>query len=120
MLGLLVRVSGPAPGQVSANPDRQLETQVDTYLRPYLDLGGFNGSILIAKGGRTLLSKGYGMANYELRVQNASQTKFHLGSVSKTFTAAAIMMLQEQAKLNVRDPLTKFIPDYPNGDRITI
>ena len=120
MLGLLVRVSGPAPGQVSANPDRQLETQVDTYLRPYLDLGGFNGSVLIAKGGRVLLSKGYGMANYELNVINTPQTKFHLGSVSKTFTAAAIMLLLEQGKLSVRDPLTKYIPDYPNGEKITI
>ena len=114
MLGLLVRVSGPAPGQVSANPDRQLEAQVDAYLRPYLDLGGFNGSVLIAKGGRVLLSKGYGMANYELNVINTPQTKFHLGSVSKTFTAAAIMLLLEQGKLSVRDPLTKYIPDYPN------
>src|SRR2546422_10573342 len=120
MVGLLVRVNGPAPGQVSANPDRQLEAQVDAYLRPYLDLGGFNGSVLIAKGGRVLLSKGYGMANYELNVINTPQTKFHLGSVSKTFTAAAIMLLQEQGKLSVRDPLTKYIPDYPNGEKITI
>src|SRR5213078_3147724 len=120
MLGLLVTVSGPAPGQVSANPDRQLEAQVDAYLRPYLDLGGFNGSVLIAKGGRVLLSKGYGMANYELNVINTPQTKFHLGSVSKTFTAAAIMLLLEQGKLSVRDPLTRYIPDYPNGEKITI
>src|SRR2546428_6387237 len=120
MLGLLVRVSGPVPGQVSANPDRQLEAQVDAYTRPYLDLGGFNGSVLIAKGGRVLLSKGYGMANYELNVINTPQTKFHLGSVSKTFTAAAIMILQERGKLNVHDPLGKYIADYPNGDRITL
>src|SRR5256885_2686883 len=60
------------------------------------------------------------MANYELSVLNTPQTKFHLGSVSKTFTAAAIMILQERGKLNVHDKLTKFIPDYPNGDRITL
>ena len=67
-----------------------------------------------------LLSKGYGMANFELNVPNTPQTKFHLGSVSKTFTAAAIMILQERGKLNVHDPLSKYIPDYPNGDRITL
>lgn len=100
--------------------DRKLEAQVDTYVKPYLDLAGFSGSILIARRGEVLLSKGYGMANYELSAPNTPQTKFHLASVSKTFTAAAIMILQEQGKLNVRDPLTKFIPDYPNGERITI
>jgi CubicO group peptidase (beta-lactamase class C family) len=100
--------------------EKTIESEVDAYLKPYLDLGGFSGSILIAKGGRVLLSKGYGMANYELNVPCTPQTKFHLGSVSKTFTAAAIMILQERGKLNVQDPLSKFIPDYPNGDRITL
>jgi CubicO group peptidase (beta-lactamase class C family) len=60
------------------------------------------------------------MANYELGVPNTQQTKFHIASVSKTFTAAAIMMLQERGLLNVNDPLKKFIPDYPNGDKITL
>ena len=103
-----------------AGAGRTLEAQVDEYVKPYLDLAGFSGSILIAKGGKVLLSKGYGMANYELSVPNSARTKFHLASVSKTFTAAAIMILQERGKLNVRDPLTKFIPDYPNGERITL
>src|SRR5216684_8042502 len=77
--------------QIRAGNDRSLEAKVDAYLKPYLDLGGFSGSILIAKGGKVLLIKGYGMANYELSVPNTPQTKFHLASVSKTFTAAAIM-----------------------------
>jgi CubicO group peptidase (beta-lactamase class C family) len=97
-----------------------IEQRVDAYIKPYLDLGGFSGSILIAKRGQVSLAKGYGMANYELNVPNKTNTKFHLGSVSKTFTAAAIMILQEHGKLSVRDPLLKFIPDYPNGDRILI
>ena len=106
--------------QQRVQADRTLEQQVDAYVKPYLDLAGFSGSILIAKGGKVLLSKGYGMANYELSVPNTPATKFHLASVSKTFTAAAIMILQERGKLSVRDPLTKFIPDYPNGERITL
>jgi CubicO group peptidase (beta-lactamase class C family) len=98
----------------------KIDAQVDAYVKPYLDLGGFNGCILIAKGGPVLLSRCYGMANYELSVPNTPRTKFHLASVSKTFTAAAIMILQEHGLLNVRDPLAKFIPDYPNGDRISL
>jgi CubicO group peptidase (beta-lactamase class C family) len=112
--------SSSSPAQSRAHGDRRLEAQVAAYLKPYLDLGGFNGSILVAKGGRLLLNQGYGMANYELNVPNTPQTKFHLGSVSKTFTAAAIMLLQEQGRLNTHDPLTKYIADYPNGERITI
>jgi CubicO group peptidase (beta-lactamase class C family) len=100
--------------------DTGIESEVDAYLKPYLDLSGFNGSILVAKKGRIVVSKGYGMANYELSVPNTPKTKFHLASVSKTFTAAAIMILQERGKLNVSDPLSKYIPDYPNGDRITL
>src|SRR5262252_3939464 len=116
---LVIVLSLTSTGQTSTN-DRTIELQLDLYLKPYLDLGGFSGSILIARGGRVLLSKGYGLANYELNVPNTPQTKFHLGSVSKTFTAAAIMILQERGKLNVQDPLSKFIPDYPNVDRIKL
>ncbi len=111
---------GQAGLQTSARNIRELNAQVDAYVKPYLDIGGFNGTILIAKGGKVLLSKGYGMANYELGVPNTPQTKFHIASVSKTFTATAIMLLQERGLLSVNDPLTKFIPDYPNGNKITV
>ena len=83
-------------------------------------MGGFSGVILIAKGEKVLLSKGYGMANYELGVPNTRQTKFHIASVSKPFTAAAVLLLQERGLLSVSDPLTKYIADYPNGDKITV
>jgi len=111
---------GQTVSQVSVTSKKGLDAKVNAYVKPYLDIGGFNGSVLIAKKGKVLLSKGYGMANYEVNIPNTPQTKFHLASVSKPFTAAAIMMLQERGLLNVRDPLTKFIPDYPNGDKITV
>jgi CubicO group peptidase (beta-lactamase class C family) len=94
--------------------------KVDAYIQPYIDVGGFSGAVLVAKGGKILISKGYGMANYELSVPNTPHTKFHLASVSKTFTAGAIMILQQRGQLNVNDPLSKFIPDYPNGEKIMI
>ncbi len=111
---------GQTGSQVSAKNNKGLENQADAYVKPYLNIGGFNGTVLIAKNGKVLLSKGYGMANYELGIPNTPQTKFHLASVSKPFTAAAIMMFQERRLLSVNDPLTKFIPDYPNGDKITV
>ncbi len=104
----------------AAENDPALEARIDEYVRPYQELGSFSGSILIARGGKILLSKGYGMANYELSVPNTPQTRFHIASLSKPFTAAAILMLEERGRLTVRDPLARFLPDYPNGDRITI
>jgi CubicO group peptidase (beta-lactamase class C family) len=100
--------------------EQSLEAKVDAYVKPYLEMKAFSGTILIARKGKIVLEKGYGMANYELNVPNTVQTKFHLASISKTFTAAAIMMLEERGQLSVKDPLNKYIPDYPNGDKITL
>jgi len=80
----------------------------------------FSGSILIAKKGKVILKEGYGLANYELSVPNTPQTKFHIASISKVFTAAAILMLEEKGLLAVDDPLTKYVPDYPGGEKITL
>ncbi len=97
-----------------------LEAKVDAYVKPFIDIKGFSGTVLVASKGRVVLRKGYGLANYELGIPNTPQTKFHLASVSKSFTAAAIMILVERGSVSVNDPLTKYIPDYPNGDQITI
>jgi CubicO group peptidase (beta-lactamase class C family) len=60
------------------------------------------------------------MANYELDVSNTPDTRFRIASLTKTFTAAAIVMLCERGLLALTDKLNKFIPDYPGGDRITV
>lgn len=86
----------------------------------YLTENGFQGSVLVAKGGKVLFSKGYGFANEEHQIPNKTQTVFRLGSISKLFTAVAILQLQDKGFLNVNDPVAKYIPDYPQGDRITI
>ncbi|MFQ5721449.1 MAG: serine hydrolase domain-containing protein [Candidatus Aminicenantales bacterium] len=96
------------------------KAEVDAYIKPYLDLGGYSGTVLIAKNGEILFRKGYGMASYEFDVPNTAKTKFQIASLSKSFTSAAIMILQERGKLSVHDPLSKFIPDYPGGKKITI
>jgi CubicO group peptidase (beta-lactamase class C family) len=80
----------------------------------------FSGSVLVARDGRILFRKSYGMANYELSVPNNERTRFHIASVSKTFTAAAILVLEKQGKLRLTDPLSKWLPDYLNGEKITV
>lgn len=94
--------------------------EMEKLMTMYAEQKWFSGSVLVVQKGKVLLSKGYGMANYELDVPNTPKTKFRLGSVSKQFTAAAILQLQERGLLNVHDALSKFIPDYPHGDSITV
>lgn len=81
----------------------------------------FMGSVLVAKGPEVLLSKGYGSANLEWDVPNSPTTKFRLGSVTKQFTAASILLLQERGKLNVDDPVKKYMTEAPTAwEKITI
>ncbi|MBL7920216.1 MAG: serine hydrolase [Bacteroidia bacterium] len=104
----------------NAQSDIEKAARIDLMLRVYTKKNMFSGSVLIAKKGKVLLSKGYGLANTTHSVSNLPTTKFKLASVSKQFTAMAIMILQEKGKLSTEDKLTKYIPDYPNGDKITI
>ena len=81
----------------------------------------FMGSVLVAQDGKVLLDKGYGFANLEWDVPNTPNTKFRLGSITKQFTAASILLLEERGKLKVEDPVKKYMPDAPAAwDKITI
>jgi CubicO group peptidase (beta-lactamase class C family) len=81
----------------------------------------FMGSVLVARDGQVILSRGYGFANLEWDVPNTPDTRFRLGSISKQFTAACILKLEEQGKLQVADPVKKYLPDAPPAwDKITI
>ncbi len=76
---------------------------------------GFTGSALVARDGKVIFSKGYGMANAEWDIPNTPQTKFRLGSITKQFTAASILLLQERGKLSVQDPICKYIAECPKA-----
>lgn len=77
-------------------------------------------AVLVSRGDEILLSIGVGLANLEHEVPITPQTKFRIGSVTKQFTAAAILKLQEQGKLKVTDTLDKYVPDLPHADKITL
>lgn len=81
----------------------------------------FMGTVLVAQDGKVLLDKGYGFANLEWEIPNTPTTKFRLGSITKQFTAASILLLEERGKLKVDDPVKKYMPDAPAAwDKITI
>jgi CubicO group peptidase (beta-lactamase class C family) len=95
--------------------------RMDEIVRSYVADKQFMGTVLVARGDKILLDKGYGSANLEWDIANAPTTKFRLGSITKQFTAAAILLLEEQGKLKVEDPVKKYLPDAPAAwDKITI
>jgi len=95
--------------------------RMDQIVQSYVDKHQFMGTVLVARDGQVLLSKGYGFANLEWEIPNTPNTKFRLGSVTKQFTSASILLLEERGKLSTSDPVKKHLPDAPAAwDRITI
>jgi CubicO group peptidase (beta-lactamase class C family) len=77
--------------------------------------------VLVARNGRVVFEKGYGLANIAAATPASASTQFYIASVSKAFTAMAIMMLAERGELSYEDPLTKFFPEFPRyAKRITV
>ncbi len=94
---------------------------MDQVVQSYVTDHKFMGSVLVARGSDVVFSKGYGSANLEWNVPNTPSTKFRLGSITKQFTAASILLLEERGKLKVTDPVQKYMPDAPTAwDGITI
>src|SRR5262245_7493941 len=95
--------------------------RMEQVVQSYVDSKQFMGSVLVARGGDVLFSKGYGSANIEWNIPNTPAAKFRLGSITKQFTAALILLLEQQGKLKVDDPVKKYLPDAPAAwDKITI
>lgn len=91
-----------------------------TYIQAQADVNNFSGTVLVTKNGAILLKKAYGLADYEWKIKNTIDTKFQLASVTKQFTAAAILELVDSGRLSLNDKLSKFFPDYPKADSISI
>lgn len=98
----------------------RIEQAVQDYLQPLLATKNFSGVVLIAQGERIILQKGYGEASIEHQVPNGPKTTFQIASISKPFTAAAIMLLAEEGKIDLKAPLAAILPSYPNGDKLTV
>jgi len=90
----------------------------------FLDLakpGSPGCALAVARGGRIIYEKGYGLANLEEKVNITPQTVFDIGSTSKQFTAASILLLERQGKLSVHDDIRKYLPELPDyGHKITL
>jgi CubicO group peptidase (beta-lactamase class C family) len=103
-----------------AAPD-SIEARTKAIIQPYVDDHLFSGTVLIAKDGRPVFVQGFGAANLEHGVPDDRETKFRIGSVTKEFTATAILQLAEAGELMIDDPVSKYYSDAPKTwEKITI
>jgi CubicO group peptidase (beta-lactamase class C family) len=130
-LALVVRVEAQAPYRIAgigmrppkppanAQPTKkatneQIAQEFKAFMKKLADADVFSGTVLLAKDGVPIFKGAYGMANKDFNAPNRLDTKFNLGSMNKMFTSVAIAQLVERGKLSFDDPLSKFLPDFPD------
>lgn len=111
LAGVFAATPALAAGPTCAAPDfaKQAKALVDERVKD----GRFSGAVLVAKDGVPQLREGFGAANREWDIANTPDTKFRLGSITKQFTATAILQLVEAGQLSVDDPISKFYAEAP-------
>lgn len=108
-LGLLTLLLIAATHTFAQNKQKEL----DAYFSALSQNQQFNGNVLIAENGRVVYEKSFGYADYSDKRPNTAQSSFPMASITKTFTSTAILQLKEKGKLQLGDPVSKFLPDFP-------
>src|SRR5688500_2787906 len=109
----------PAPSAVTPSApaalDRAtLEKKIDELVGAHMAVNGFSGSVLLARGGKPLVAKGYGFANAEWRIPNTTNTKFRIGSITNQFTSMIVMQLREQGKIKLEGSMCLYVTPCPD------
>jgi CubicO group peptidase (beta-lactamase class C family) len=115
--------ASPTSGRKTAMTESDLLSSLDKYLEDTVRADEFSGAVILAKDGKPVFQKAYGLASKEFNVPNRTDTKFNLGSINKIFTRVAIAQLVEKGKLSFDDPIIKHLPDYPNrqaAEKVTL
>ncbi len=112
-LALAAMVFAVAAQDVVSEDD--IRPKVDEYMNARLAAKNVGGSIMIAKNGQMIVAKGYGLADVAANTPIYGDTKFRIGSVTKQFTAASILLLQEDGKLKVDDPFCNYMETCPDA-----
>lgn len=100
--------------------EQRNEEALQKKIHEYLLAKNLSGSVSVIKNNHVLVQEGVGYANVEKKLLNQPSTTYPIGSITKIFVATSIMMLQDQHKLNIQDPISKYIPNFPNGNQIKI
>ena len=118
ILAIVLLLTWNGPGLFAQNSfTRRAEATIENFKQNT----EFSGAVLIGQNGRVLFEKAYGRANREWNIRNTTQTRFRIASLTKQFTAAAILILQDRGQLKVREPISRYLPDLPSEwQQITI
>ncbi|KEK25976.1 serine hydrolase domain-containing protein [Bacillus gaemokensis] len=119
--------------KVTPSVDSELQNKLEEPEEPLIDYASvaqkldqylkdkeFNGTVLVTDKDHIVLNKGYGYADVQNKIENTPQTKYRIGSITKTVVATSILQLQEQGSLNVQDNVNKYIPSFPADKNITL
>lgn len=96
------------------------EAELAEKIDDYMNRVEYHGVVFVAREGTVIFKKAYGFSDHQTEEANRTDTIFELGSITKQFTAAAIMQLREKGLLTLDDPLSLYIPEYPYAEKITI
>ena len=113
--GIGARAPKIPPGEAKTRTDAEVGRELASFVKKLADADVFSGAVLLAKDGKPVFQGAFGTANKDFNVPNKLDTKFNLGSMNKMFTAVAIAQLVEKGKLSYDDPLSRFVPDFPDA-----
>ena len=115
-------VAPASPNRNSAAPpdDAALARAIDAYTRPLVERGDLSGQLLVLRRGRVVVERSFGFANFELRAPVTPETRFDIASVTKPMTGVLAIQQAVAGRLNTRDSITRWFPDFPRGDSITV
>ena len=112
LLILTLAVISSIPGLLGQDRTKEL----DKFFSALVETQQFSGNVLVAEHGRVIYERSFGYADYVARVKNTPGISFPIASISKTLVATAILQLQEKGKLQISDPVVKYLPEFPYPD----
>lgn len=113
-------LQGQTKPDTKGNGQEKKKYEIDHIIKAYADISKFNGTAFIHDQNKVIFERSYGWQDAEKKILNHNNTVYQIASLTKSFTALIIIKLSEEAKLSVKDPISKYIPDYPRGNDITI
>jgi len=111
---VLIAISQPVFGQTSKSQ------KIDALMKPFVQANQFSGVVLASENGKVIYEKAFGLANADYKIPNEVNTRIGIASITKLMTSVILTRLIEQNKIAAADKLAKYLPDFPNGDKITI
>lgn len=118
---LATGMATPPPGRPARAVDAAtLARSIDAYAAPLAAAGDLSGQLLVARRGKVIVERSYGFANLELRVPVAPETRFNIASITKPMTLVLTIQQMQEHRVGMRDSIARWLPDFPQGNRITI